>query len=64
MTDLATAYQSSDYKIRERERRCASPREGYKQAWDEVQVTQGRRVVARFDLVEQAERWIAKQGAQ
>lgn len=51
----------SRYTIRERERRCASPREGYRQAWDEVQVCEGRKVVARFDSREQAERWILKQ---
>jgi hypothetical protein len=48
------------YKIRERSRRCASPKEGLKQAWDEVQVVEGRKVVARFDLRSQAERWIAE----
>ena len=36
-------------------------RPGHRQAWTEVQVVEGRRVVARFDFVEQAERWIAEQ---
>lgn len=47
------------YTIRERERRNASPKEGLRQVWTEVQVMEGRRVVYRCDLIEQAERWIA-----
>jgi hypothetical protein len=52
------------FRIRERERRCASPKEGLKQVWDEAQVWEGRRIVARFDLVEQAERWIKAKEAE
>ena len=51
------------FTIRERHRICSSPKAGLKQAWDEVQVVDGRKVVARFDLVSQAERWIAEQEA-
>ena len=47
-------------KIRERTRRCASPKEGLKQKWDEVQVVQGRKIVARFDLVEQAQEFVSR----
>lgn len=48
------------YAIRERDRRCASPKDGLRQAWSEVQVVEGRKVVARFDLRYQAEKWIAE----
>jgi hypothetical protein len=48
------------FMVRTRRRHCANPRVGFKQAWDEVQVVQNRRVVARFDMQEQALRWIAR----
>lgn len=52
------------FTIRTRSRRCASPKEGHRQAWEEVQVVEGRRrVVARFDFPEQAQAWIDKQSA-
>jgi len=52
--------QPEGYVIRDRTRRCASPKEGMRQKWGEVQVVLGRRVVARFDLREQAVAWIAR----
>jgi hypothetical protein len=41
-------------KIRYRERRNASPKEGHRQAWDEWQVTDGKKVIGRYDLLSQA----------
>lgn len=52
------------YTIRIRTRRLASPPEGLRQEWDEAQVLDGRKIVARFDIREQAERWIAKREAR
>jgi hypothetical protein len=49
------------FKIRHRERICSSPKAGLRQSWDEWQVVEGRKVVGRFDLREQAERWIEAQ---
>lgn len=46
------------FTIRERHRRCASPKEGMRQAWDEVQVLRGRRVIFRCDIQSQAIKWI------
>lgn len=48
------------YKIRERHRICASPKQGLRQSWDEFQVILGQRIMARFDFREQAEIWIAE----
>ena len=48
----------ADYKIRERTRRQASPRPGHRQEWDEVQVTQGRKIVSRHGTRSEAERKI------
>lgn len=51
-------------KIRERYRINASPKGGadvHRQAWTEYQVVEGRRVLSRHDLPEQASRWIAKE---
>lgn len=42
--------------IRFRTRRCASPKAGLRQKWDEWQVVDCRRVIARFDTLEQAKR--------
>jgi len=50
---------TAELKIRERHRINASPKEGLRQAWTEYQVVQGRRVLSRHDLREQAEAWIA-----
>ena len=44
--------------IRYRERICSSPKPGFRQSWHEHQVVDGRKILARFDLREQAERWI------
>lgn len=57
----------STYKghiIRERQRR-GRPKEagGDHIEWTEVQVVQGRRVLARFDLESQAIRWIDERTA-
>jgi hypothetical protein len=55
---MAASYRYKGYVIRERERRCASPKEWERQWWIETQVVLGRSVLARFDFAEQAERWI------
>ena len=47
----------SDYVIRKRRRRLASPKVGMKSAWDEWQVVDGRRVVSRHDSEQQARDW-------
>ena len=49
------------YAIRTRTRRLASPPEGFRQEWDEVQVVDGRKVVYRCGHDEEARRWIARQ---
>jgi len=49
----------SDYVIRFRRLRNASPKRGMKSAWDEWQVVDGRRVVSRHDTEKQAEEWAA-----
>lgn len=41
-------------KIRHRERVQASPKRGLRQGWDEYQVVKGRKIIARFDTLEQA----------
>ncbi len=38
-----------------REMRCASPKDGLKQKWGEVQVTKGLRVIGRYDTLSQAQ---------
>jgi len=49
------------YWVRYRQRRCASPKEGHQQAWDEYQVVGPRgRVMSRWDLEEQAHAAIRK----
>lgn len=57
---MSEPYNWRGFIIRTRERRRASPKEGYPQAWSEVQVISGRKVVARFDFEYQAENWIDK----
>lgn len=50
-------------KIRERERRQASPPGGadmHRQAWTEFQVVDGRKVIGRHDFRHQAEKHIEK----
>jgi hypothetical protein len=53
-----------ELKIRFRHRR-GRPREAYGDyiEWDEWQVVAGRTVVARFDLEEQAQEYVAEQRA-
>jgi len=46
------------FTIRYRRRVQASPPRGLRQAWDEYQVVWRRCVVARFDLHDQADRWV------
>lgn len=46
------------YKIRERHRLNSSPREGKRQEWVEYQVVLFRKVVARFDTLAQAIKWV------
>jgi len=43
-------------KIRYRERVNSSPPEGRRQSWGEYQVVEGRRVIGRYDLLEQAKK--------
>lgn len=50
---------AKEFKIRYRERVCASPKAGRRQSWGEYQVIDGRKVIARFDLRHQAEKFIA-----
>ena len=52
------------FHIRERDR-VGRPKEafGAHVAWHEYQVVDGRKIVARLDLREQAERWIKEQTA-
>jgi hypothetical protein len=45
-------------KIRLRERRNASPKDGCRQAWDEWQVVDGRKILSRHDLESQAKAWL------
>jgi len=42
------------YKIRERRRVCASPKDGMCGEWTEYQVVDGQRIVSRHDIKEQA----------
>jgi hypothetical protein len=42
------------YKIRERRRVCASPKDGMSSEWTEYQVVDGHRIVSRHDIKEQA----------
>lgn len=45
------------FKIRYRERRNASPKEGQRNSWGEYQVVEdGRKIIARFDTLPQAQR--------
>jgi hypothetical protein len=41
-------------KLRYRRRINASPPPGLRQAWDEYQVWQGRKIIGRYDFREQA----------
>ena len=50
----------SNFIIRRRERRCASPKEGLRQVWEEVQIVDGRKILFRCDTEEQAARWIGE----
>ncbi len=43
-------------KIRYRERHNASPKEGHRQAWDEYQVLDGRKIIGRYDTEAQAKK--------
>jgi hypothetical protein len=51
MSDLWSAF----YRIRKQDRRLASPKPGLRQGWTEYQVTLGRKVVARYDTLKQAQ---------
>lgn len=42
-------------KIREKIRRCASPKDGLRQKWTEWQVVEGRKVLSRHDTEAQAQ---------
>ena len=48
------------FRIRKRERIQSSRPEGLDASWTEYQVLNGRRIVARLETREQAERWIAE----
>jgi hypothetical protein len=48
------------FRIRRREMRKASPKEGMRNKWTEYQVLDGRRVVSRHDTEEQARKWLAR----
>ena len=47
-------------KIRERHRYTASPKAGFDTEWIEFQVVDGRKIIGRFDLREQAEAFVAE----
>lgn len=44
------------FKIRVRDRVNSSPKAGMRQDWREYQVASGARVIARFDLLHQAQK--------
>lgn len=55
---------SPELKIRQRERSgYVREAEGY-QIWTEYQVVQGRKIIARFEIESQAEKFIAKRKAE
>lgn len=57
-SDIRNAFPKGAFKrgrrIIEKQRRCASPREGMRQSWTEWQVVDGRRVLSRHDTEKQA----------
>jgi hypothetical protein len=49
--------------LRIQPRRAASPQPGHRQAWTEYQILMGRRVVARFPTLKQAQDKLASMEA-
>jgi hypothetical protein len=47
------------YKIRVRERIDSSPPPNHRQCWIEYQVVSGRKIVARFSTMKEAEKFVA-----
>ncbi len=53
---LSTQVHRCGLKIRVRERRNSSPKTGLRQGWTEYQVISRNRVLARFELLSQAQK--------
>jgi hypothetical protein len=48
--------KGAGFKIRVRDRQNSSPKAGLRQSWSEYQVVSGTKVIARFELLHQAQK--------